>query len=598
MVILNALKILSSETRNSITVMYRPKHSIQKSFILPPSISVNVEIFPISEIGVFAQAEPLNFIDGYMGCEFGRLRITPCTAEGFALPEWFDLVSSNVEIPLSKITACVEENVDLLVESAIRKSEKAKFKVNNPVSLNFVVFFVKINRLKDALRCIKENIPTSYSLSAILPYIIYEMLISVLLNREDPSVLGNIAYISTVLDKSMCSSDEDRVLNAILVGLQHSTARRTPSILNMYSRISIAPHKSATFYYLLSLYMGSGYTTKYTLIGLSMDSPQCHMCSSSRSASVNSTLQSIISLESDLVLERTPCDLVLDEYIHSKGSMPDPEIIIRPGIGEYLTQENQGIEMTETRDLYSASASVHKDAQESTCTVYTEGKITLQVASPGVEITGILLGRPLSDTVIVSSQPLCTAERGVQCIPPFFSQENKYSFFISTTSTLLEVYLKYKGRSYSKKVNISVEVLEVPLSKKIASHRLSIVPGVSCTESSEKQETEHYLQKFINSPFSIVSRNPLQVRVPFSYNGHMLYSEVAFDWDYMSIMRIKETEDSYEIHATCKDITVRYAKTSQSIDAKTSKIIPKQEKAEKTISWFFNDKSKSGKITL
>ncbi|KAH9386346.1 uncharacterized protein NEMAJ01_1242 [Nematocida major] len=596
MVVLNSLKILSSETRHTLSVVYVPAGEIRKAFILPPSISVNVEVFPISEVGVFARSEPVFFIDGYIGCTDGKPCIAPCGADGFVQPNWFDLVAANDSLTLERTAACIEENIDTIVESAMRKSEAAQFGIQNPVCLRLAVFFIKINQLDDALKCIRENMPTTYSLEKIIPYLTYEIFAGALLAPEDPSIVDSIAYISTALTGAQPSSEENRVLNTVLVGLQKTSCRRPPSILNMYSRVAVSPHKASMFYYLLSLYIGPEYATRYTLVGLAVDRIGCSMCSPSRMKSSKKTLESIISLESDLVVEKTPCDLVLAEYMHNKSVIPDPEIYITTGIGEYITQTKQEIESTETKDVHMLSELAQTEAGAPGRAIYTEGEVSLKVGAPDVAVTGILLGRPTSETTVVSAHPLHTRPKELQCLAPTHAGE-KATFFISSTCKILEVYLSYKGRSYSKKVHVSVEVLEVPLSKKVLSHRLSIVPGAGLLESSETKEIELCLGRCIGSPFSVVSFSPLRARIPFMHNGCTLYTEAAFSWEYLDLVKVKESADAYDIQALGNDLVIEYAGASVRIQAHTSKKVAKDAKTKKMF-WMLADRTKSGEVSL
>lgn len=597
MVVLNALKVLSSEMRHFVTVEYRPSTAVRKNFLLPFSIYVDVEIFPISDICVFSRSEPLYFIDGYLSCVDGTPFITPCTSDEFALSEWFDLVSQDGQTSLDKVTQCIEENIAVLVESAIAKTEKVYFPVEAPVTLRLAVFLLKMNRLKDASRLLQENMPSSYILSNVLPYIIYETLSAVLINRDNPCVLSNIAYISTALDGKLDTIEEDRVLSAILVGLEYSLVRRTPSILNMYSRMIISPYKASIFYYLLSLSIGEGYCTKYTLIGLSMDSLECYACSSTRKQSMKNTLQSIISLESSLVMERTPYDLLLDGHIETERSMPNPSLSISTDVGEYITKEEKGITVSEVKSIYKIEET-DKD-EIPTTTVYTGGAVTIHISTLHVEVTGLLLERPPSETMVISSQGLNIAQKGVQCITPIETTSGKAVFVVGLTSRIFEVYLKYKGRPYSKKVSISVEVLDIPIPKDIYAHKIALIPDAFLAGKNEKQGISKALGKYINGPFEILSSSPLILRLPFLYNKIMLCTEIHLNWDYMGALSITETESTYKLQAASKDVTVQYGKDRRTIRANTTETLRKKESNRaKSISWWFNDKSKKGKVLL
>ncbi|KAI5161949.1 hypothetical protein NEAUS04_0787 [Nematocida ausubeli] len=605
MVVLNSLKILSSGIRHSLTVQYRPSDQVRKAFILPQILSVHVEIFPISEISVFSMAEPLYFIDGYLIAEDGKACIKPCTAQGFVLPNYSKILAANEELSMQSIVQCVNENIHILVQSAIKKSEVPTFNVKHPVCLQVVVFFIKINRLKEAKQCIQENMPTTYSLTAVLPYVIYEVLLTVLVSPTSIVAMDGIAYISTALDRMEDSGEEDRAINAVLVGLSLSKAKRTPSILSMYTQVRLSPHKSSTFFYMLSLYLGPGYATKYSLMGLSMESIQCGMCTPNKIESSKKTLQSIISLESDLVLERTPYDLVLDEYMHCKGAMPDPEITIETGVGEYTTQCKDTLSTTETKAVYKIDESAHprktetsesEDKEVRVEEVYTEGEMTFEVHPSAVQITGILIHRPPSDTQVISSNLLSTAQKEMQIMPPLSSSGNKYKFFVNTTCTLKEIYLKYKGRTYSKAVSIAVEVLTIPMDKKIVAHRICIVPGYTAAESKEKKVIEAHIQKLIKTPFSVLSFSPLRIRIPFTYKEKMLYREMQLNWEYVEMLKITEKEELLEVQALQRDMRIRYKNRTVSIDAHQTEAIPKN--AAKKIFWEFNDRSKSGEILL
>ncbi|KAI5142864.1 hypothetical protein NEPAR04_1684 [Nematocida parisii] len=604
MVILNSLKILSSGTRQSLTVQYKPSEEIRKSFILPPLLYVYVEIFPISEINVFSRAEPLYFIDGYLGAQNGKPYITACTSDKFISSQYQSYTTVDQDLQPEHITQCINNKIDLLIHSAIRKSEASRFNVKDAICLRLVVFLIKINRLKEAQRCIKENMPSSYSLFKVIPYIIYEMLLFALLNSEDPAVIDDIAYISTALRKMENSNEEDRVINSILVGLSLSAAKRTPSILNMYSRVQVSPHKSSIFFYMLSLYIGPGYNTKYTLMGLAMDKIGCNMCLPSKIDSSRKTIQSIISLESDLVTDRTPYDLVLDEYIHAKGSIPDPEIWISSGIGEYMTQNKETLSCTKTRSVYSIDQ-ILKDREIEAAddensfpitAIYTEGDVLIEVNNPHVQVTGLLLNRLPSNTTVISCNSTQVKQKEKQIILPICACNGVYRFFVSASCEIAEVHLKYKGSAYSKALNLSIEVLEVPIDKKIVAHRLCVVPGHARKESQEKKEIEAYLHKFIKAPFTVMSFNPLKIRLPFAYNEKMLYTETALDWEYVEIIKIKEEEDTLKIESLQKDITIRYNNIDTSINAFNTKTI--QKKGDNKISWSFNDNSKSGEFFL
>lgn len=593
MVILNSLKVLSAGTRYSFSVPYSPSRAMRKAFILPETFTVHVEIFPISEIDVFAQSEPVYFIDAYLGCKCGSVYITPCTSAKFMLPEWFDLVGTDDTLTKEKVMKCAIENISLIIQSAMRKSGSARFHVNNPVTLQLAVFLLKINRVKEAHTSIKENIPSSFSISKTLPYFIYEIFSSVLLDRNDPSVLDSISYISTALNRMSDSTEENRVINAILVGLQHSTLRRPPSVLNMYSRLSVAPHKAPMFYYLLALAIGPGYSTKYTLIGLSMNTVACGACSSPGVTSTKKALNSILSMETDLGIDRTPCDLVLDEHMHRKTETPDPELRICTRIGQYITQAAQDIESTEIQDVYTLKNRI----------IYTEGEIVLELDDSTVEIIGIVIKRPPSETAVLSTQGILTQNKEIQYIAPLYKEEKKYTFFVSTACTLLQIQMSHKGRKYSKETEVSIEVLKLPVNKKIVSHRLNVISGATVVDKSANNPNieayEKALKKYIQAPFSVVSYAPLHIRIPFSYNESMLYSQTVLNWEYVEFMRVAETEEFYLVTALEKDISVQYADVSLNISAGVEEKLQKQtQEAASKIHWILADKTKSGELLL
>ncbi|OAG31589.1 hypothetical protein NEDG_00064 [Nematocida displodere] len=588
MVLSNALKVLSADVCHRFSLEYAPSESVRKSFLLPRVVTVFVEVFPIKELSPFSRDDPLYAIDGFLVVENGHPRIRPCTEESSFVDLPLSSATDSAPASVSSIRAALSQSLADLVQIAIRKAEVAFFPVPNPSCLRSSTVLIKLNRTKQALLSIEEEMGEIFGMASVIPYAIYEVLIRAATGQTSPSLSDRIVQLSYYLDGSLESVLENRIANSLVEGVAH-TPRPVPArILSMHTHVVLSSEKEALFLFLLAEALGRGSSgTRCALLTLAREAFACPGCSSR--PGIKNTLQSMVALETGLDVKRSVCNHLIDEYIHTKSSLPEPELSIRSAVGEYAGKERRGIYIPSFASEHCLSGKT---------TVFTEGRVEI---SHSIPLSAIEVEYPESISTTSLKEGVCVVGmRRRSLIAPISAQKGKSVFFIGRTSTLVGLTLHDKDRCFTHKASVQIQVLKAPISKKIFSHRFYIAPVSTSRHTNETDALLEIVRKKTGHPATLLSASPLVARVPFQHASHSLYLDIRLFWSTLPVIRVEESEHQYEILPLFKPVAIQDPAHPQSspVVVKKSFLLKKVPGASRKLFWFFTDQSKGGVILL
>ncbi|KAI5181021.1 hypothetical protein NEOKW01_1262 [Nematocida sp. AWRm80] len=605
MILLNALKVLG-EAKERLVVEYRPTPEIRKAFLLPAVIDLIVEVFPPGSIDTFSKADPAWYIDGHLVTKNNTPIILPCTSGEYCECNLIqENTSSNtsdcpkppqVDIPAqtnnppanrsSSVFNAVIDGIDILVKNAIRKAAISHFETEECKCLRVCTVLIKLNRVKEALECIRDEMGERAYLGMVLPYMIYDALCTLTVNKASSIGLDKILYISTMLDGTLSSKEEDKVINSLLYGLYLSSLKRSPSVLNLYAKVCVSDSKKALFFYTLSQRIGSNYHAgRSTLMSLSSDSFKCSSCPEHKAIQVRNELSSN-TLSGTLSTESIP---MTKEYSSKHESTLLSEIRISSKIGEY---KEEG-----TENVYVPICASSEYTASSFITIYTEDSLQFHLDTPGAEIVSILITREEYPQATCIESQLKFVPNSVSILNPI-KKTNETRFYFAGTCKIIEIFIKHKERTISQTVDIQVIVLNVPIPKALYSHKALILPTVIAPNKTENDCIIERISKYISSPCRVVSYDPLIIRVSFEYNTIQLYKEITLDWITLHSIQIEEKPEEYIVQPLQKDIIIKYSRVVKLIPVNTKYTISKNTipRRTKRILWMFSDRSKSGTL--
>ncbi|KAI5189785.1 hypothetical protein NECID01_0691 [Nematocida sp. AWRm77] len=597
MVLLNALKVLSAETQHTFSLTYAPGERVQKEFLFPSRMTVMVEVFPMEKVSVFALAEPVYYVDAYLSVEKGSLALVPCPASSFYDASLAPQKKDGESVSASAVEECIGKNIEVLVGSALRKAGASVFGGKNAGALQTVVFLIKLNRLCAALQCIEEEMSFDFSLGQILPYLVYEMFCKVCLERESSFVMPRLVQLSSALNGKLSQVAEDRVINAILVGLKLSLARRPARMLDMCSQVRVSPEKKALFFFLISKYLGSEYSaSKCGILSQAREAFACRSCSPLGVQGVKSSLQTAAEMETPLRMDRPLCDHALDEYIHTKGDMPDPQIVFIPGIGVCSGVQSSSV---------FVPSSSSETLLDGVSVGYTEGQIQLQA---NMHVSGITVEMEHAfSALMVSEDAVSVSKRKNVFLSPLYYLNNRYTFFLPESCRIKQVHLKHKNRAFSKDVHTQVHVLPDLVGKSLYAHQHMILPVLSFPDKDVHSAVSEKASKLSGLPVSVVSSNPTTVRAVFkappslnssgTESAPLLYKDISLEWSAVKIANITRTEKAFEIVPLFKPLFLTLNGNTTLVPLSYVFSIPRDTPSAKLF-WMLCDRSKSGTFLL
>ncbi|KAI5186344.1 hypothetical protein NEHOM01_1408 [Nematocida homosporus] len=625
---LDALKVLATETRQTLQVEYCPDPAFQRAFLLPRKMSLLVEVFSLNDLPVFYRAEPLFSVDGYLHLKAGEPIVVPCPGLSFYEPSSLPKPTGLGPVSKSGLQTAVATAINGLVAAAARKAEKAHFKVDDPGCPRLCLFLLKLGRIKEAFACIRDSYSESFTLKPVLPYLIYEAYCSLFLPTETDATPERLLRLAQSLGPETDSETEDRILTCLLIGVKLTRPKKSPELLGLYSRIQVSPEKKALFFFLFAQNLGQEAAhTKYALIGLAETAFSCPRCVHSRQADVQKALRTIVTQSSTLNLAVPICEQPLTEYLHGQSPLPTHSILIESEIKDFTTTSPLPISHTQT--------------------IYSEGRIFLH-SSPSIIITSLLIESPFQPTLFLKASSSTTSTTNSTLLAPVPGPSHLPSpthtlttFFLPYSTLITAIHLQHKGQKFKETVSIPIEIVPPIIPKKLYAHRYSIIPTIiSPTSNEESTILSQIISHITPSPpsppnsthlnrtqpnstqlnstppnstppnptfpesYSKLSPMSLPVRIPYRslHTSQLLYKELRLHWLPLPLLTLTEQPDTLQITAHNYDLLITYnlptntKPIQEHLIARHSFILKRPPSGR--INWSLLTRNKSGFILL
>jgi len=586
MVLLNSLKVLSTNTRQSLLVEHAPEKALQKNLLLSSKLFLNVEIFPLSEISVFARSEPVYFIDGYLRVVDGRAEIAACRSSSFFDQEALSLCSGSFVSRADALDA-VKKMADELVGAALRKAGNAFFGLRSAPSLRVCVFLIKINEMDRAVRQIEEKKEHTEGFFESVSYLIYETYGMLLRNSPSDEVVDKVFQVSSLFSREPASELEDRAICCVLVALDRTHGEVSRKILDLHMRSRISSEKKPLFFYLLSRYVGKSHrAARCGFVSFVLDAFGCRSCSHRRYECARRSLEGLMVSESDLAVEKAARDKLSSEFHISSETNTSPAVSIVSDIGQCVVEKTGDVFVSKFESVYST---------DKVCCVFTEGAVAMVCKE---EVFGVLVEKSEdTEVVVVKESSISSCRRKEAFIRSTNSSGGAHYFFFPDSCLVTGIVIRSRQKQFTKPVKITVKIVAPPDQKRILAHRYLSVPVVSAEGTTEEEAVGKKVSEFVEGPFSLVSCDPVVVRFPFSDGDASLYKDVGLGWSTVCVASVKETENAFVFSSFLNPIEFFSSRGSFVVIPGKALEMPKEE-VPNELEWRFSDRSKSGAIRI
>lgn len=595
---IDALKVLSSETRCTLLLPYKPPQEMRNAFMLPKEVTVTVEIFPIGELSVFARSEPLFYADGYLTAENGAPSITPCPSNSFCTPSLVPPKTADTDIFNAGVKTAAKNALDGLVKTAKRKSEEAVFNTKKTECMRLSIFLAKIGRVSAAFGVLHEGLTRSLSGQDALLYLIYDAYYSLMIEKEKKNALDKAVGLSSALDGSLPSLTEDRVIACILTAVKRCK-EKTPNALSFYTRVKVSSSKKTMFFYLLSQEMGALHGgARSALLKLAEKASMCNSCTYKQVSSTNKMLRSMRAVSSSVQLSTIPSNTLINKYRYKDSVIEEITISISTDLNDQpikIEDKRRDKGEDKRRDKGDISVMVHDK-------LFISSTHAAKVCS--ILIESLL---PMHSFTLHGKQNQMEKKRTALILCSFFSEKG-YIFSIPRSAKVKEIKLDYKTQILTYPCSISVEVVPERVNKRIYAHRYMVLPTILMKNRPVHETVSKFITKYAGAPCTLSSLNrslpfPMSARIPFMHGQTLLHETVNLYWVMLPIAEIEKNND-YEDQASIRAIDHEILLgTKSGLSSKYPSLAPGQQISVpwmelKCLFWHLSSGSKRGPFFL